>query len=210
VVKTLQSGNAAAIIKSNVLVRDFLEIKVRDRTTDAIVIERLWSGDMDVSAAIVDPDAGTTPTLTWQGSGGLIAIDVIPRVASLIVQEINIVMESFGVDVDRIFRLYDPQRAEVRIWRGYLDETTRLMSAPGEPRFFGFIDEIQWPRAAEGSEASLTVVCKSHSIEGTRFNPVTRSHESQLMRNATDNFYQDVATIKDREFFWGKAREKAS
>lgn len=207
-VKTLQSGNATAIALRNIAPRDFLEIKVRDRGTNAIVSERLWSGDFDVTASVYDPDTASISSLAWQGAGGLIAIDAIPRVASLVVQEINIVMESFGADVDRIFRLYDPQRAEVRIWRGYLNTATRVMSAAAEPRFFGFIDEINWPRAAYGDEAQLTIVCKSHSIEGTRMNPATRSHESQLTRNATDNFFADAAKIGDRTFYWGKRRPK--
>lgn len=207
-VKTLQAGNATAIVANNGAIRDFLEIRVRDRTTGAIVTERLWSGDMDVTASIVDPDLGTTPSHVWQGAGGLVAIDAIPRVASLIIQEVQIVLEGFGLDVDRIFRLYDPERAEVRIWRGYLTPA-RVLYAPAEPRFFGFIDSITWPRAGDGEEAQLTLACKSHSAEGTRFNPDTRSHESQLRRNATDTFFKDAATMGNREFFWGQERETA-
>lgn len=192
-----------AIEQGVVMPREFLEIHARDRGDSSIHYERLWSDGYDITADVLDPDDGSTLTLDWQGAAGLVDIDPLPRVANLTVPRISIQMLAVGADIDRIIRTYDVRQAPVRLWRGYLDASSRKMVAPAELRFIGFVDEVDFPTGAEGSEAYVTLSCVSHSQEMTRSSTETRSHESQLRRNATDDFFKSAATVGDWVLFWG-------
>jgi hypothetical protein len=209
--KTLSSGNATAVADSVLLPRDFLEITVKNRTTGAPYIERLWSDTWDnFSAAVFDPTTGTNPTYTWRGAYGMVDMDPIPRVSSIEVQRIEIRLLAFGSVVDEILRTYDPTLAPVRIWRGWLNKNTRKMSAPAEIRFIGFIDDITIPTIPEGDEGWATITCISMTQEATRFNPDTRSDASQQLRSPGDTFFKDAINVGDWTIYWGKQKAKAT
>lgn len=206
--KSILSANQTALLGSVIMPRDFLEITVRDRTTGAAVIERLWSDRGNITASVQDPDTGGTTSASWIGTYGLVDMDAIPRVGNLTVQSIEIRMLAFGVDTDRIFRLYDPAQAKVRIWRGLLNTQTRKMVAAAEPRFFGFLDDLTLPTPKEGSDGWASLTCVSHAQEASRSNPDKRSDASQKLRNATDTFFASAATIGEQTFFWGQSKGK--
>jgi hypothetical protein len=190
--------------------RDFIQISARNRTTGLIVQERLWSDRWDVWADVRNIDTGATETLAFQGAAGMVNMDDLPMVASLEVQELTLRFSAYGVDVDRIFRVYDPSHAPVTLWRGFLNTETRRLVAPAESYFVGFIDSIDLPTGAEGQEAFATITCVSTSQELTRWNPDIRSDASQRLRSATDNFFEGVNALRDREIFWARARVKVS
>ena len=209
--KTLLSANATAAADSVLLPRDFLEITVKNRSTGAAVVERLWSDSWDnFTAAVRDPATGTEPSYTWRGAYGLVDMDPIPRVSSIEVQRIEIRMLAFGSVTDEILRTYDPTLAPVRIWRGFLNKTTRKMSAAAELRFLGFIDDITIPTIPEGGEGWATITCVSQTQEATRFNPDTRSDASQQKRSAGDTFYKDAASVGDWTIYWGQKKDSAA
>ncbi len=208
--KSVLPANQAALLGKIIMPREFIELTVRNRSTGAAVIERLWSDRWTITADVQDVDSGGTVSATWLGAYGLIDMDPIPRVANLVVQRIEIRLMSIGVDVDRILRTYDPHQAKVRVWRGFLNTETRRMVAAAEPRFFGFVDEIDLPTAAEGSEAFVTLTCVSHTQEATRSNPDKRSDASQRRRSATDNFFGSAATVGEQTYHWGQAKAKVA
>lgn len=205
--RDLLPANQAALVGRVVMPREFLQIEVRDRETGAAVYERMWSDRGPISAQVRNIDTGGTDTWAFAGAAGLVQIGDIPMVANLEVQEIEITMAAYGVDVDRLLRTYDPNHAPVTIWRGYLNVESRLMVAPAEPIFFGFIDGIDLPTGAEGSEAFAKLTCVSHTQELTRSNPETRSDASQRRRHPDDAFFEGVNALKDRTFFWGQKKE---
>jgi len=208
--KSLLSANTTAISDTVLLPRDFLEITVKDRSTGAAVIKRLWSDSWDnFTAAVRDPDTGTEPSYTWRGAYGLVDMDPIPRVSSIEVQRIDIRLLAFGSVTDEILRTYDPTLAPVRIWRGFLDKTTRKMSASAEVRFLGHIDDITIPTIPENSAGWATITCVSRTQEATRNNPDTRSDASQQKRSAGDTFYKDAVTVGDWTLYWGQKKAPA-
>lgn len=204
--RTFPAEIDAAIAARTVLPREFLELAVKNRSTGATVYERLWSDKGSVTAEVVDPDLGTTPLLTFTGAGGLVSIEGVQRVADLSVVEASIRLLAHGVDTDRILRTYDASQAPVRLWRGFLDASTRRLVAPAEVRFLGFVDDVELPVGTEGAEAWATLKCKSHSQEMTRSNTATRSDADQRLRSATDNFFASAGSIADDVFHWGAVR----
>lgn len=208
--KSSLPANAAALLGRVVMPRDFLEITVRNRSTGAAVIERIWSDRFDITASVQDVDSGTTVSASWSGAGGLVDMDPIPRVASLTVQQVDMRLMAGAIDTDRILRTYDPHQAKVRMWRGYLNTDTRELVAPAEPLFFGFVDDIDMTDPAAGGEWWHTLTLVSHTQEASRSNPEMRSDASQRNRSATDNFFADAASVGDWELFWGQLSGKVT
>lgn len=200
--------NHAALRARQLVARDFLWLVVRDRSTGAPVTEGLWSDVGNVSAQVIDPDTGLVDTRNWYGSGSLVAIDDIPMVSNLSVQNVNIRLSQIDDRINDLVRLYDAKQGRVEIYRGLFDPASRQMVAPAECRFVGFIDQIEIQTPSEHQEGSVTLTCASHTQEMTRGNPDTRSDASQRLRHPIDNFFQDAGTAGEWEIFWGSVRGK--
>ena len=196
----------AALQQRKLVARDFLWLVVRDRDTGMPVTDGLWSDVGNVTADVINPDTGLVDTRDWYGSGTLVAIDDIPMVANLSVQNVNIRLSQIDDHVNDLVRLYDAKQGRVEIYRGLFDPDSRQMVAPAECRFVGFIDQIEIQTPTENEEGHVTLICASHTQEMTRSNPDTRSDASQKLRHATDNFFQDTSTAGQWEVFWGSQK----
>lgn len=208
--RNISAENLAALEARQLVARDFLWFVVRDRATGAPVTDGMWSDVGNMSAAIVHPDTGLPVTRDWYGSGTLVQIDNIPLVANLSVQNVNIRLSQVSEHVQTLVRQYDCRQARVEIYRGLFDPDSRQMVAPAECRFVGFVDTITINTPSENEEGSVTMVCASHTQEMTRSNPSTRSHATQVLRQAGDAFYTDADTSSEWEFFWGSEKGKVA
>jgi hypothetical protein len=206
--RNISAANLAALQARTLVARDFLWLVVRSRATGAPVTEGLWSDVGNVTASIIHPDTGLEVTRDWYGSGKLIAIDDIPLVSNLTVQNVNIRLSQIDDRIERLVREYDAKQGRVEIYRGLFNPDTRQMVAPAECRFVGFVDTIEITTPSENEEGSVTLVCASHTQEMTRANPDTRSDATQKLRSPTDNFFEDAATAESWEIFWGSERGK--
>lgn len=200
--------NLAALQARQLVARDFLWLVVRDRATGAQVTEGLWSDVGNVTADVINPDTGLVDTRNWYGSGTLVAIDDIPMVSNLSVQNVNIRLSQIDDRIADLVRLYDAKQGRVEIYRGLFDPNSRQMVAPAECRFVGFVDQISIVTPSENEEGGVTLTCASHTQEMTRGNPDTRSDATQKLRSPTDNFFQDASTTGDWEVFWGSEKGK--
>lgn len=197
------------VLESRVLVaRDFLWIVARNRDDNSPEAVGFWSDVDDVSAEVLNPDTGLAAMRNFYGSGTLIAIDPIPLVSNLTVQTVNVRMSQIAELVAQAVRLYDCKQARVEIYRGLFSPVSRKMVAPAECRFVGFIDQIEIKTPSENEDGGVNLTCNSYTQELLRSNPDTRSHESQILRNPTDNFFQDAATVEDWEHYWGRKNGK--
>lgn len=187
--------------------RDFMIMTVRDRSTGDPVVFRYWSGAHDISAAIYNPDTSSDETYAFKAAGALIAVSQIPRVSNLTIQEVSIEMSGPAAEVNQLFRQYDARQARVELYRGELHPDTRAMVAAAEPRFLGFVDTIPISRPEFGGDVKLSFKCKSHSQELARANFAKVSTERGRLRNATDTFFDDVASVGEWEVYLGLARE---
>lgn len=204
----LSAENQAALEAWQLEARDFLWLVARDRKTGAPITEGLWSDAGNVTAAVINPDTGMAETREWYGAGSLINIDAIPLVANLSVQNVDIRLSQVHEEVERIVRDYDCRQARVEIFRGLFDPDTKLIVAPAECRFVGFVDHVEIQTPPEGREGAVVLTCVSHTQEFTRSNPDTRSHASQMERDPNDTFYKDAATVEEWEVFWGSEKGK--
>lgn len=200
--------NQAALQSRQLVARDFLWLVVRDRATGAQVTDGLWSDVGNVTAQVINPDTGLVDSRDWYGSGTLVAIDDIPMVSNLSVQNVNIRLSQIDDRINDLVRLYDAKQGRVEIYRGLFDPETRQMVAPSECRFVGFIDDLPIKIPPENEEGSVTLVCASHTQEMTRSNPDTRADATQKLRSSNDNFFQDTSTAGEWEVFWGSEKGK--
>lgn len=206
--RNISAENLAALEARQLVARDFLWIVARDRSTGDPVTDGMWSDVGNVTASIVHPDTGLEVSRDWFGSGTLVTINDIPLVSNLTVQSVEIRLSQVDDRVAQLVRDYDCKQARVEVYRGLFNPDTRQMVAPAECRFVGFVDVITITTATENEEGSVTLACVSHTQEMTRSNPDTRSHASQIRRNATDTFYQDSSTAGEWEIFWGSVKGK--
>lgn len=204
--RNISAANLAALQARALVARDFLWIVARDRLTNAPVTDGMWSDVGNVSASVIHPDTGLEVTRDWYGSGTLVAIDDIPLVSNLTVQNVNIRLSQVDDRVEQLVRDYDCKQARVEIYRGLFDPSTKQMVAPAECRFVGFVDTIEIKTPSENEEGSVTLTCASHTQEMTRSNPDTRSDATQKLRHATDGFFQDSGTAGEWEIFWGSVK----
>lgn len=206
--RNLSAANLAALQARQLVARDFLRITARDRDGGAPQVVGFWSDVGNVSAAVVNPDTGLDTAYDWYGSGTLIGIDDIPLVANLTVQSITIRMSQLDDLVEQAVRLYDCKQARIEVYRGLFNPDTRQMVAPAACRFVGFCDNIEIKTPSENEDGGVFLTGVSHTQEMTRSNPDTRSHESQILRKAGDNFFQDATVVGDWEQFWGRSNGK--
>jgi hypothetical protein len=186
------------------VVRDFMRITGRVRATGEPITECFWSDVGDVSAQVLDADTGEAVSYDFRGVGALIAIDPIPMVSNLTVQEVEVKFSQLDDRINELLRVYDIRQAKVEIYRGEFDPVSMRMVEPAASRFVGFVDGAPVETPAEGGEGSVSIKCVSSSQELTRGNPDMRSHESQQTRAPGDDFYRDVTSVGDLVIFWGR------
>lgn len=206
--RQISAANQIAMQQRQLVARDFLRLIVRRRDTGTLVAENLWSDVGNVTAEVINPDTGLPEAHDWYGSSTLVQIDDIPLVSNLSVQNVNIRLNQIDDRINDLIRLYDAKQGRVEVYRGLFDPNDRLMVAPAECRFVGFIDQIDVTTPSENEEGGVVLTCASHTQEMTRSNPDTRSDNSQRLRFATDDFYVDTSTAGEWELFWGAEQGK--
>lgn len=199
----------AALSARQLMARDFLRVVARTRADPpAPVAVGFWSDVGNVTAEVVDPDTGMTASHAFYGSGTLISISDIPRVASLTVQTVRIRMSQLDQQVAEAVRVYDVKQARVEIYRGFFDPVTRQMVAPAICRFVGYVDTVDIKTPAQGAAGGVEMACTSSTAEMTRSNTDTRSHQAQLLRDGGDGFFEGVEQAGEIEHFWGRVNGK--
>jgi hypothetical protein len=206
--RNLSIENYSALQARELVARDFIWFTARNRATGAPFSYGFWSDVGNVNAPILNPNTGLAETRNFEGSGTLIKISDIPLVANLTVQTITVNMNQISEGVQNIVRGYDLKQGGVEVYRGLFSPVSRQIVSPAINRFIGYVDQIEIKTPKEGEEGSISLTCASHSHEFTRYNPSTRSHEDQKMRDANDDFFVDTSTVGEWEHFWGQKSGK--
>lgn len=206
--RNLSIENYSALQARELVARDFIWFTARNRATGAPFSYGFWSDVGNVNAPILNPNTGLAETRNFEGSGTLIQISDIPLVANLTVQTITVNMNQISEGVQNIVRGYDLKQGGVEVYRGLFSPVSRQIVSPAINRFIGYVDQIEIKTPKEGEEGSISLTCASHSHEFTRYNPSTRSHEDQKMRDPEDDFFVDTSTVGEWEHFWGQKSGK--
>lgn len=205
--RSLSPAVTAALAAQSLVMRDFLWIVARDRTTGDPVEWGAWSDFGNVTAEVIDPLTGNTVERTFEGAGSLVQVGAVPLVAGLTVQSVPIRLAPTAAGAEQLVRGYDVQRAPVQLFRGIFNPATMRLVAPAVPRFLGFVDDVQIDTPAEGGEGGISLTCVSHVQELTRSSTAKRSDADQRLRSATDGFFQHAATVGTWQIWWGQAAE---
>lgn len=203
--RSLTAEVLTALQNQTLVARDFLWIVARDRSSGESVSDGMWSDIGNISAEVIDPDAGNAETRAFFGSGTLIKIGDIPLVSNITVQRVTVTMSQVEDRVASLVRFYDVRQARIEIFRGLFDPATRALVSPAVPRFVGFVDQVEIKTGSENEEGAVVLSCVSHTQELLRSNPDTRSHESQKQRSATDNFFVDASVVGEWDLQWGES-----
>ncbi|UGX87129.1 hypothetical protein [Phyllobacterium meliloti] len=205
--RNISSGNLALLQGRQLVARDFLWIVARSFDGSPYPYG-FWSGVGDISAPVTNPDTGLPNTRNFEGSGTLIQIGDVPQVANITVQNVTISMSQIDAGVANIVRGHDLKQARIEIYRGLFNPDTRQLVDPAFLRWIGFVDKVTIKTPKENDAGSVEIECASHTQEMTRGNPDRRANDSQRLRSATDNFFEDVTTVGETEFFWGQKAGK--
>jgi len=201
----LDPAEITAIAARTVVARDFVVITVKDRLTGNTSDVGFWSDAGPFSCLVRDGRTGVIASRTFVG-GALVSIGDIPLTSDISVRTVDVVLSGIDASVIDAIRTYDARNAPITIYRGYLNPDTLELVAPAKARFIGFIDTAPIETPAEGGASTVTLSCVSHTRELTRRNPDVRSHESQILRKADDDFFRDTTVVGGWELFWGKEK----
>lgn len=208
--RNISAANLLALQQGLLVFRDFVSITARVMGSSETVRDDMWSDYGNVSAQIINPNTGATESRDFYGSGTIISIDDIPMTSNLQAQNVNINMGQINAHVENLLRGYDLRQAPIEIYRGFFDPSSRLMVAPAEARFVGFIDSVEIDTPAENEFGNAIATCVSNTQEITRANSETRSQASQAVRVSNDGFFNDSATTGSWKVWWGSVKGKVS
>lgn len=211
---SLDAGALTQRQTGNVRLRSFVWFTVRDRSDDSAYSEGYWTGDVPITASVIDARTGSTVSRAFQPAPGLIEVGEIRRVSDLTAQTVSIRLNAVAPRVQDLLRLYDPRLGEVQVYIGDFDPVTGEQLGAARPELLGRIDTapVTTGPAQPGSPAdgSWTITVASEARQMLRSSTGTRSDQDQRRRSATDKFFQDVATVADWEIFWGSTGGKAA
>lgn len=201
----LESAEIAALGANVVVVREFVWITARDRSSGAAYGRGFWNGFHGVTTEVIDALTGSPASRQFSADGALLSIGSLSRNADLTVRTVEFTLSQIHPTVADLIRGAEPRNAAVQIYRGFLDPATHALLARPKPQFAGTVDGTPIETPAAGGSGGLTVSCVSSTRELTLPSTDTRSHESQRRRNPNDRFYVYAKTAPLWQVPWGQA-----
>jgi len=207
--KTLGANTLLALQNARtngLVIRDFVHITAKNRTTGEDEQIGLWTGRVPVSAAIIDPANGDTVSLAYQGIGGLLSIPPITSSTELEVRTFRLRFSRLSGAMMNAIRLYDPKMAPIMIHRGFFDPTSNRLVDPATCLFDGYISKapIRIPKATEdANEGGIDLECVSRSRILTRTSGALMSHQT-LKKSRDDMFGKYLDAVGGWRIFWGE------
>lgn len=185
-------------------VRRFIYIKAQSRAETPVPFPvGIWSGDDDISIALVDGETGLTVTRTYYGQGASLKIPSIPRTSDFSIQNIEVKISQLNPINQLLVRENTVRLAKVDIHEGIIDAATGLMLTP-EIVFLGEVDGDPIDTPAAGGEGSISIEIVSDAIRAlTRTNPAKRSDETQQRRSG-DRFSRYSNLVANMTPTWGE------
>lgn len=207
--RTLSAAELSGITQPVVVTREFAWITAKTRGSPVAEVNvGLWSDAGRFTCDVVDGLSGSTVSRTFYGAEVLSFPDV-SLVSDISVRTVTLTLSGIGEAAEEMLRTYDLRGAPIQIYRGFFDPATMQIVSAARPRFIGFVDEAPVETASEGSESTITLSCASHTRELLRKSTDVRSHESQILRSASDDFLKDVNVVGEWDIAWGETRKNA-
>lgn len=202
--RTFPSGNTAtAIAKRAKGLRQLFWCQPKDRSTLVLQSQGFWTGTGNVTTNVIDAYTRVSTSRTFAGLGSMAGLDEIRLAAGIQVRDITISLSQIDDAVAQAIRGYDMRLAPAQFYFGYIDLDTGLFVDPPEPLLAGFISKAPIKTPAAGGLGEISVTITSQAVELTKPNPAKRAHTSQLLRDATDDFYEYVGQVEAWRIPWG-------
>lgn len=179
--------------------RHLIWVTAKNRVTGDSETLGLWTGD-DHQDFVVEGE-----TRAYYGAGNILALDEIPRVASLEVRLHQIRLSPLSPEIQLLIRGYDVRLAPIQIHRARFNaETDELLAAPRRI-LKGWVETID---IKTGDRAECIVKAASNARAGTRGLTLKKSDSSQRLRQLTggrqDAFYQYTDVSGAVPVSWGE------
>lgn len=188
--------------------RLFTQITGRSFADGTIQTAYFWNDIDNVSAPVTDGETRLVVTNDYIGAATLLKIGDIQLTSDVTIRTVDVTFSQLNEAVLIAVRGADLKRGKAQVHLGLFDPLTRALVEPATPIFVGAVDKSKITTPQEGNDGSIVLSLSSHTQELTRYNPDTRSHNSQLRRNAGDDFLIDAAVVGDRPIWWGTVRGK--
>ena len=191
--------------RSGVVVRDFVWVEARNRSTGETETAGFWSGAHSTTLDVISGKDQTTVERSYNPGGGLISVSPITATMDLTIQQVTITLSQIDQRVIDAVLGYDVRQASVEIHRGFLSTATREMIAPPDPVFVGRVDRAPVTTPPAGEEGKIDLICSSDLREMTRTNPALKSDTFQKLRDG-DTAREYISMAGNWRLFWGEKR----
>jgi len=190
------------IARSGVKSRLLFWISARNRETGTTETLGLWTGD-DSEVIEIDGIART-----YHGAGSLLGVDPIVMQVGVQVRMQRVMLSPLAPEVAAAVLGYDARLAPVEIHRALFDPVSGLLIAPPDQVFKGWVDQLEMPVPAVGSEGMATMTLASSARILTRTLASKYSDASMQMRGGDRLFrYADVSGSVP--VYWGEKKHAA-
>lgn len=179
---------------------DLIWLSPKDWDTGDAAGIGLWRGEDAEDILVTDLFTGVTLSRTFF-AGGILSLGAIRYTAGFAFDPVQIKLSAISPAVELAFRGYNARGARIQIWRRCRDPQTRA-DLGIEPRFKGYLGDIEITRPVPGGEAVLTASAVSSARMLTYSSARVKSDAAQQARSG-DRFrrYKGVAGSWDRP--WG-------
>lgn len=138
-------------------VRSLLWLKVRDRTTGAVVEVGFWNGEDDMAIDVVEPSTESIVTRTFVAGGPALQFLGVEDAAGLDIAPVEVSLSAIDATVATAVRGYEMRAAPMEIYLGFKDPEARGFLAPPRVVFEGVVNNVAIPDPAPGGAAEMTL-----------------------------------------------------
>ncbi len=191
----LNSAMVAQIATGSFIRHWFISVTAKNRGTGQPEHMFLWTGDGDFTTSV----DGTNRTFI--GSGSLLEIPTFTYAQGVDIKEHRITLNILTPEITNIIRAYDSQFAPIKFHIGIFNPNTMAFVGMSEV-FTGFIDKINIDETEEAEYCGIDIV--SGLREGTKPLTLMKSHESQKLRDPTDEGFKYSTIAGEVKVHWGR------
>jgi hypothetical protein len=205
--KTIGINTAVALQDAprlGLIIRDFITVKPKNRTSGAEVTICLWGGRVPVSAFVLNPETGASEQRDFTGVGAILDIPSIPANIDLEVRQIKLKFSNISAEMLAATRLYDIKMAKIQIHRGIYSTVTNQLVDPALCRFFGYVSKAPIRTAASGGTGDITLDCVSNSNMLTRTSGKLLSDQYMTANRSGDRFCKYNDNAGGWRLWWGQ------
>ncbi|WP_276946660.1 hypothetical protein [Haematobacter massiliensis] len=162
-----------------------------------------WSGDEDISVAVLSGASGAPVTRTYYGGENLDTGD-IAYLGELAAQTIEIGLSQIGDVAQEMFRGRSLRLARCELHEMADDPATGELAGPPEPLFIGIVDAAPVTTPAVGGDGGVRITLASEPVLMLSRTSTRRSSAEAQRRRGGDEFARYAGTVGAWNLPWGR------